>query len=866
MISVTLCLVAKQLNDLCHSLSRALLSLVVYRKMSSRSVYFFVLAGVILLSHHAMLGKLNYVTTKSGWMSHSDPYRKQLVELQNYGNGFSLKGNHKLGSSRNKRAASGPVASTPYILRGDHHQYATVHYSGDDSDVVFVLTYDRNSNNNHVISSSLYRSTNYGKTFVSESGKFPTWSKLYPRYHFSQDKKTVVFPDDNSRTIYVSRDEGVSYTYYSVPVNQKSLLYHPTESEWVLGFDEIYHQLKVSLDLGNTWTLVSGNVRSLGDYSWGVPGVDWRIDAIETRDLSKLYFNTYDPNNDTGVVVDSDVSLMISQFPFGSSSSRVFDNNLGLHDAFLILDNYIFVQRTVNEKNRSREVELLVSYNRKPFSVARIPFEDSHQDYYVGTYRSAQVFVVVRHTSGLDNLYFSDETGTYYSLSLDNIVLDEQNGLDLELIKSMNGTFIANQLQYISGHSAIRTIITFDNGAEWHLLPAPEVTKDGGETDCEVPLCSLHFHMYSTDFSHLGVYSRSSAPGIIIAHGSYGQSLSSSNIDVYISRDGGLRWDQTLRSSWDAQIIDHGGLLVAAKDYYQLEETFILYSCDEGRSWDNFTFSNTSTVIWGVVTEPGETTTEVTLFGSEDRSNPEWAIISINFAGVFQRTCSSSDYWQWAVSDGRTNDQNCLLGESRVFERRKTEVCCLSGEKYVRIISAIPCECSREDFECDWGYRSDDYNGGMCVVDSNFDGDRGNQSCTSGYRKIAGDTCEGGVSDDIMKCTPTTAGFQCTTSAISTNYPTTTVNQSGNDSNDTTVLVVLAILLAVSFIVIIILGTALIYTIRRKRPHGHQPGAFSPDPVCRLGGKDDDEDEDDVALLRPEHQGFYYVILCCLFC
>jgi len=43
------------------------------------------------------------------------------------------------------------------------------------------------------------------------------------------------------------------------------------------------------------------------------------------------------------------------------------------------------------------------------------------------------------------------------------------------------------------------------------------------------------------------------------------------------------------------------------------------------------------------------------LFGSEDRSSLqtlEWAIISINFASVFQRNCTSGDYWQWAVSDG----------------------------------------------------------------------------------------------------------------------------------------------------------------------------------------------------------------------
>ena len=34
------------------------------------------------------------------------------------------------------------------------------------------------------------------------------------------------------------------------------------------------------------------------------------------------------------------------------------------------------------------------------------------------------------------------------------------------------------------------------------------------------PECSLHFHMdTSTDYRRIGVYSRDSAPGIIVAHG-----------------------------------------------------------------------------------------------------------------------------------------------------------------------------------------------------------------------------------------------------------------------------------------------------------------------------------------------------------
>lgn len=39
--------------------------------------------------------------------------------------------------------------------------------------------------------------------------------------------------------MYVSKDEGVSYSHYSVPVDPRSLLFHPTQSDWVLGYDSI---------------------------------------------------------------------------------------------------------------------------------------------------------------------------------------------------------------------------------------------------------------------------------------------------------------------------------------------------------------------------------------------------------------------------------------------------------------------------------------------------------------------------------------------------------------------------------------------------------------------------------------------------
>ena len=98
-------------------------------------------------------------------------------------------------------------------------------------------------------------------------------------------------------------------------------------------------------------------------------------------------------------------------------------------------------------------------------------------------------------------------------------------------------------------------------------------------------------------------------------------------------------------------------------------------------SWSDFDFINSSIVVWGVVTEPGETTTQVMLvtyvvatmcvcvyaivsiyhtyihirrlLGTNSRlSFSPWIITHVNFTSIFLRTCEASDYYQWTVSDG----------------------------------------------------------------------------------------------------------------------------------------------------------------------------------------------------------------------
>ena len=83
------------------------------------------------------------------------------------------------------------------------------------------------------------------------------------------------------------------------------------------------------------------------------------------------------------------------------------------------------------------------------------------------------------------------------------------------------------------------------------------------------------------------------------------------NPDLYVSSDGGVTWEQTLVGSWGVTVADHGGLMVAARDYHQDYSVELMYTCSEGDIWTGFTFTQFPVKVFGVVTEPGEYTTTV---------------------------------------------------------------------------------------------------------------------------------------------------------------------------------------------------------------------------------------------------------------
>ena len=98
--------------------------------------------------------------------------------------------------------------------------------------------------------------------------------------------------------------------------------------------------------------------------------------------------------------------------------------------------------------------------------------------------------------------------------------------------------------------------------------------------------CSLHLHIYSSNGIFPPPYSQETAVGLIMGVGNTGRSLQRykpDQLSTYMSRDGGLTWDEVRKGSHIYEFGDHGGLIIMAPN---LEATtYVLYSWNEGKTW-----------------------------------------------------------------------------------------------------------------------------------------------------------------------------------------------------------------------------------------------------------------------------------------
>jgi hypothetical protein len=110
--------------------------------------------------------------------------------------------------------------------------------------------------------------------------------------------------------------------------------------------------------------------------------------------------------------------------------------------------------------------------------------------------------------------------------------------------------------------------------------------------------------VYSRIHKHAPVYSTSNSVGLLIGTGNLGQRLTDTDEpkNLYISRDGGRRWQSSKPGSYIYEVGDHGAIIVLAKNNEPTDE--ILFSLDEGASWHTRKFTSSPIIVQDILIEP----------------------------------------------------------------------------------------------------------------------------------------------------------------------------------------------------------------------------------------------------------------------
>jgi len=186
--------------------------------------------------------------------------------------------------------------------------------------------------------------------------------------------------------------------------------------------------------------------------------------------------------------------------------------------------------------------------------------------------------------------------------------------------------------------------------------------------------------------------------------------------------------------------------------------TEIMLSWNEGLTWEYLKISDVPIEVENIIIEPTNTAEKFIIYGRAKGDTSGGVVIAADFTPRHQRWCKLPDQPNTPESDFETWTPNgkvspyCLLGRQVSYIRKKREAECFNNEEHETWKFVKSCECTDEDWECDYGYTRS--GNGPCLPENDKIAASNGippEQCdgvyyiTQGYRKVGGNSCVGGV-------------------------------------------------------------------------------------------------------------------------
>ncbi|KAF9130105.1 vacuolar protein sorting/targeting protein PEP1 [Mortierella sp. GBA39] len=546
------------------------------------------------------------------------------------------------------------------------------------------------------------------------------------------DKATAII-GTSGQTHFITRDRGQNWDPIKPPLDSATTLqlnpwsYHPTEPEWLIyvgetgcNFDRDEHchgEAFYSNDAGHTWLPLAAWVRSC---SWA-QDTDFKI-----VDPFGIYCEQYDDRaGSQRILMNTNTPVKFIYTPdFMHSSKVLFDAIVG----YAVYSNYLIVAEYVPSQ---RALRVAVTTDGTNFLPAHYPanIDVVNPAYTVLDSTTRSIFMAInsidRKGSKVGNLFTSNSNGTYFSLSKKHVSESDWGNVDFEKMQGVEGVALLNEVTNPNDvnqgkKKILRSQITVDNGNSWGPVNAPQSNVDNKPySDCRSTECSLHLHNY-LDRKHVeDLFSSSSIPGMVIGVGNVGKSLGEYvDGDTFLTRDGGHSWKEIVHGPHQYDFGDHGSIILLVKDDERPTD-HVIYSLDHGNTFTQFEFSKEEVIVNDIVTKSNGVGKSFLLF-AVSRASSKQMIFQIDFEGLDYRKCrldlndeKNDDFERWDLADLR--GEKCMFGRKVEYFRRIEERMCWVGE-----LQANPrkiednCQCTANDFECDFNYEPDDT--GKCVL------------------------------------------------------------------------------------------------------------------------------------------------------